>query len=186
MSVKLLAMAASTRPGSLNRRLLSIAIAEAQAQGAEVTLVDYAQFDAPFYMGAPEGLPPGAEAFSHALRAHDGLLLASPEYNWSVPGGLKNLIDWMSTDPTLPLRHRSALLMCASPSMRGGIMGLQHLRVPLELLGVHVYPQLISIGDAPNRLGEIALTAPKDQQHLTFCVTDFLRTTRAIRGAVNA
>lgn len=186
MSVKLLALAASTRAGSYNRRLLSIAIAEAQAAGAEVTMLDYAQCEAPIYHGEPREIPPGAQVLSQALRAHDGLLLASPEYNWSVPGGLKNLIDWLSTDPTLPLKNRTALLMCATTSQRSGIMGLQHLRVPLELLGMWVYPQLVGIGDAQHRLGDIALTLEKDKQHLTSCVTDFIATTRALREVAHA
>ncbi|MEJ0010308.1 MAG: NAD(P)H-dependent oxidoreductase [Alphaproteobacteria bacterium] len=75
-------------------------------------------------------------------------MLATPEYNWSVPGGLKNLIDWLSVDLRTPLTDRTALLMCASPSARGGVTGLQHLRTSLEMLDVWIYPQIVAIGRA--------------------------------------
>ena len=182
MTVKLLALAASTRPESLNKRLLAVAVAQAQAAGANVTVLDYAACEAPFYTGHGDTrLPHGVEVLSHALRAHDGLLLASPEYNWSIPGGLKNLIDWLSLDHTTPLRGRTALLMCASPSARGGISGLQHLRVPLEVLGMWVYPQLIGIGDAANQLNPTALAREKDHLHLATSMQDFIRATSALR-----
>lgn len=184
MSVKLLALAASTRANSHNRRLLDIAVTEAARAGAKVTLLDYASLEAPMYHGDHTGpLPTGAAKLSAAIAAHDGWLLASPEYNWSIPGGLKNLIDWLSVDTTAPLKSRTALLMCASPSTRGGISGLQHLQVPLEVLGMWVYPQLIGIGDAVNQIGDDHLRRDKDQHYLTECVTDFVRATGALRHA---
>lgn len=182
MSVKLLALAASIRADSHNKRLLNIAIAHAKAAGADVTLLDYAECDAPIYHGddtpvhpTHNPLPAGVQKLSDALHAHDGILLASPEYNWSIPGALKNLIDWLSIDPTAPLKSRSALLMCASPSIRGGILGLSQLNMPLSHLGVHVYPHLVAIGDAAGSISETALTNPKDAEFLKTCVTDFVR-----------
>ena len=178
MSIKLLALAASIRADSHNKRLLNIAIAHAKAAGAEVTLIDYAACDAPIYHGEDSpALPAGVQKLSAALRAHDGILLASPEYNWSIPGALKNLIDWLSVDPTAPLKGRSALLMCASPSIRGGILGLNQLSLPLAHLGVYVYPHLIAIGDAAGSITDSALTNTKDAEFLAQCVTDFVRIT---------
>jgi NAD(P)H-dependent FMN reductase len=73
MSVKLLALAASTRPESHNRRLLDIAMVEAVRAGASVTVLDYAECDAPMYQGDHTGpLPAGASVLSEALAAHDG------------------------------------------------------------------------------------------------------------------
>ncbi len=181
MSVKLLALAASARSESINRRLLSLAVKQAEAAGAQVTVMEYADCVVPLYFGDhTDQLPEGAARLSKALRAHDGLLLATPEYNWSMPGSLKNLIDWLSTDPTAPLKGRHALLMCASPSVRGGIMGLQQLRVPLEHLGVHVYPHVIGIGEADMQMEEQGLSRKKDHDFLNGCITDFIRITRAI------
>ena len=176
MSVKLLALAASIRPDSHNKRLLNIAAAHAKAAGAEVTTIDYAQCDAPIYHGEDSPtLPAGVKKLSDALKTHDGILLASPEYNWSIPGALKNIIDWLSVDPTAPLKGRSALLMCASPSTRGGILGLNQLSLPLAHLGVYVYPHLVAIGDAAGAITTSALTNAKDAEFLKTCVTDFVR-----------
>ena len=184
MSVSLLAMAASTRTSSYNKHLLELAATHATDAGATVTFLDYAECEAPLYHGNHTGpLPAGAAKLSAALAASDGWLLASPEYNWSIPGGLKNLIDWLSVDQSAPLKSRTGLLMCATPSVRGGISGLQHLQVPLEVLGMWIYPQLIGIGDAHNQLSETGLSKEKDRQHLTLCVQDFIRTTRALRNA---
>ena len=179
MSVKLLALAASVRANSHNKRLLDIAIAHAKAAGAQVTIMDYAECDAPIYRGEDSPtLPAGVKKLSDALKAHDGLLLASPEYNWSIPGALKNLIDWLSVDSTAPLKGRSALLMCASPSIRGGILGLNQLSLPLAHLGMYVYPHLIAIGDAAGQLTATSITNPKDADFLAHCVTDFIRITK--------
>jgi NAD(P)H-dependent FMN reductase len=181
-TVKLLALAASTRADSLNRKLLAIAVRTAQAAGASVTIADYAAFDAPLYRNDDRAsYPAGARALSEALCAHDGLLLASPEYNWSMPGALKNLIDWLSVDPAKPLHRKSALLMCASPSVRGGILGLNQLSLPLNHLGMYVYPHLIAIGDAKVQLAGDTVANTKDHDFLTECVTDFVRVTHSSR-----
>src|SRR5262245_8119107 len=124
---KLLALAASYRNDSLNRQLLDLAIPQAEAAGAKITRIDYEACDAPLYRDDDAPLPPGAQYFADQLLQHDGLLLASPEYNWSVPGSLKNLIDWVSRDRRAPFTGRTGLVMSATPSKRSGISGLQHL-----------------------------------------------------------
>ena len=186
MTVRLLALAASTRKDSLNKQLLAIAVGLAQQAGAQVTVLDYAECDAPLYRDEGKTLPKGAQRLSETLQAHDGLLLASPEYNWSIPGELKNLIDWLSVDATAPLRDRAALLMCASPSVRGGISGLQQLSVPLEHLGMWVYPQLIGIGDAASQLNADSIARDADNNHLAQNVRKFVRAVAALRGVANA
>ncbi len=179
---RLLALAASSRDDSLNKRLLTIATHIAEAAGASVTTLDYAECAAPLYQGQPEApLPAGAKRLSVALQAHDGWLLAMPEYNWSIPAALKNLIDWLSIDPAEPLNGRTALLMCASPSIRGGISGLQQLNVPLAHLGMVVYPQLIGIGEADTQVGDRVINREKDHVHLSDCVRDFVRITTALK-----
>lgn len=176
MSIKLLAMAASYRSDSLNRSLLEHAVAHATTHAANVTVLDYETCEAPLYRGEHTELPAGAKRFADALLTHDGLLLASPEYNWSVPGSLKNLIDWISVDERAPMKQRTALLMCATPSARSGMSGLQHLRVPLEGMGMWVYPLMVGIGGVRNDV----LVREKDAQRLTSCVADFIRATEAL------
>lgn len=177
--MKLLALAASYRDDSLNRKLLTHAVAMAEAEGASVTALDYESCESPLYRGAHDALPAGAQRLADALLAHDGWLLASPEYNWSIPGSLKNLIDWLSVDPRAPLAGRTALLMCASPSVRGGVSGLQHLRVPLEGLGMWVNPLMVGIGSVR---GEV-LAREKDAARLQQCIGAFVRATKGLRHA---
>ena len=184
MTVKLLGIAASYRTPSLNRQLLEAAVVLAETDGAEVTLRDYAAYDAPLYRGEEPGteLPKGARLLSDDMLGHDGMLLAAPEYNWSIPGGLKNLIDWLSVDSRQPLTGKTALLMCASPSARGGVTGLQHLRTSLEVLRLWIYPQMICIGRAHEQLRDGHLASDADRTHLSKSVVDFLRATAALKG----
>lgn len=177
MSCSLIAFAASTRADSLNRKLLEIAVAHAKAAGALVTTFDYATLEAPVYHNDDSPLPEATKRLGAALAASDGILLASPEYNWSMPGSLKNLIDWLSVMNPMPLKGKRAFLMCASPSVRGGILGLQQLSVPLSHLGVHVYPHLIAIGEADAQLSTQGIGNRKDAAFLKECVTDFVRMT---------
>ena len=80
-------------------------------------------------------------------------MIVSPEYNASMPGVLKNAIDWASRFRPQPFNGRQALLMSASPSMVGGNRGLWALRVPLEHLGARVYPDMFSLSQAHQAIG---------------------------------
>ena len=81
-------------------------------------------------------------------------VIASPEYNASMPGVLKNTIDWVSRIKPQPFNGRQGLLLSASPSMAGGNRGLWALRVPLEHLGARIYPDMFSLAQAHQALGE--------------------------------
>ena len=182
MTVKLLAIAASARADSLNKKLLALAVAEAKTAGAEVTVMDYTACDMPLYRDDDaQPFPANAKMLSDALKMHDGVILSSPEYNWSIPGHLKNLIDWLSTDKTAPLKNRGALLLCASPSVRGGILGLNQLSLPLNHLGMYVYPHLVAIGEAKTQLTADGIANAKDKKFLAECVTDFVRVTNSTK-----
>ena len=89
---RILAFAGSTRTDSFNKKLVKIAAQGAIAAGADATFVDLRDFSLPLYdedLEAKEGLPPGARQFKDLLLAHDGLLIASPEYNSSITAVLK-------------------------------------------------------------------------------------------------
>ena len=86
-------------------------------------------------------------------------MIASPEYNASMPGVLKNAIDWTSRHRPQPFHARHALLLSASPSMLGGNRSLWALRVPLEHLGTRVYPDMFSLAQAHTAFDERA-TSP--------------------------
>jgi NAD(P)H-dependent FMN reductase len=117
-------------------------------------------FDCPSYDGDVEtrdGIAPGAEAFRKRLTAADAFILASPEYNASMPGHLKNTIDWTSRFRPQPFDARHGLLMSASPSMVGGNRGLWSLRMPLEHLGARIFPDMFSLSMAHEAFAEDAI-----------------------------
>ena len=173
--IKLLSLAASYRPDSLNRMLVDHAAAVANGLGAAIESLDYASCEAPIYReDTPARLPEGVAKLKGAIARNHGILLAAPEYNWSMPGSLKNLIDWLSTDSTDAFKGKTILLLSASPSQRGGRMGLAQLRVPLEVLGGYVFPKIISLGHAKAVLTANKISAPREERYLTDTVTEFV------------
>jgi chromate reductase len=150
-SVKLLVFGASLREGSINDRLASLAAAVAEEKGATVERATMAEFECPSYdmdVELSKGVPGGAEALRDRLTASDGFMIASPEYNASMPGILKNVIDWASRFRPQPFNGKQGMLMAASPSMTGGKIGLWSLRQPLEHLGARVYPDMFALAQA--------------------------------------
>jgi chromate reductase, NAD(P)H dehydrogenase (quinone) len=149
--VSVLVLSGSSRRASLNGRLAELAARVAEQHGAHVDLAEAHSFDVPSFDGddeAESGVPEGAAELRRRLLATDGFLLASPEYNASMPGALKNLIDWTSRFRPQPFDGRHALLMSASPSLAGGNRGLWALRMPLEHLGARVFPDMFSLAMA--------------------------------------
>jgi NAD(P)H-dependent FMN reductase len=119
--------------------------------GGTVVHASMSDFDCPSYNGdveASAGIPAGADRFRSKLVSTDGLIISSPEYNASMPGVLKNLIDWGSRYKPQPIKGRHVLLMSASPSMAGGNRGLWSCRIPLEHLGGRVFPDMFSLAQA--------------------------------------
>ena len=146
--IKLIAFAASLRRDSLNRRLLGQAVLAARAEGAVVDVHDFRDFVFPAFDAdvlAATGIPEPVQRLGSLVLASDGLLLASPEYNFSVPGNLKNTIDWLSRIRPFVVQDRWALLLSASNGRVGGNRGLWHLRVPLESMGMIVFPDMFSL-----------------------------------------
>jgi NAD(P)H-dependent FMN reductase len=160
--MRFLVFSASLREESLNSRLAAFAARMIERHGGSVDLAKMAEFDAPSYdqdVQLEEGFPPGAEEFNRRILATDAFVIASPEYNASMPGALKNAIDWVSRISPQPFNERHGLLVSASPSMSGGNRGLWSLRVPLEHLGTRVFPDMFSLAQAHKAFdpsGEIA------------------------------
>lgn len=94
--IRILAVAGSLREESVNRRLVRLA-ARLAPDGVELVEFDSLAAVEPYDEDTEAGgFPPGAAAFARAIRAADGILIATPEYNGSVPGQLKNALDWVS------------------------------------------------------------------------------------------
>ncbi len=181
--LRLLVLGAALRAESTNARLASLVAGILTDAGATVDLAAMREFDMPLYDGDLEtahGLPDGALALRDRLEWCDAFVLASPEYNASVPGVVKNAIDWVSRVRPQPFKTKHALLVSASPSLVGGNRGLWALRVPLEHLGTRVYPDMFSLAGAHNGFGEDGQLADAGlQQRLGETVTAFLHLVEA-------
>lgn len=159
---RVLVIPGSNREASLNRRLAQAAAQAVVAAGAAVTLADLREFELPLYNGDLEersGLPANALRLKAMIAAHDALIIASPEYNASIPPLLKNAIDWASRPgegglPANPFAGRFALLVSASPGALGGLRGLAHLRAVLEQLGTWLLPQTFALAAAHRAFDE--------------------------------
>lgn len=140
---KILAIAGSLRSGSFNRSLLNAAIALAPA-GIEAETFDIDGF--PLYnedvrINQP---PEIVSKFKEKIRAADGLLIATPEYNHSIPGVLKNAIDWASRPPEdYPFTGKPVAIMGASTGVAGSLRAQLHLRQVLFMSNDMRAPEII-------------------------------------------
>ena len=149
--IRFLVFSASLRADSLNTELANLAAKVIEQHGGMVDLATMAEFDAPSFsqeIQDKQGLPQGAKAFHDRLEANDAFVIASPEYNASMPGLIKNAIDWASRYRPQPFNEKHGLLLSASPSMSGGNRGLWVLRMPLEHLGARIFPDMFSLAQA--------------------------------------
>lgn len=156
-SVKLLAFAGSTRADGFNQRLLDVAVIRARDAGIEVNDVRLSEFELPLYSQALEdsAFPAAAIALKALFAAHDGFLIATPEYNGSIPPLLKNAIDWASRPSAgeslvalTAYRGKVAGLMSASPSPFGGLRALAHLRQILSTIQTLVVTEQVALPSA--------------------------------------
>src|SRR4030095_8201634 len=153
---KILAFGGSLRADSFNKKLVKIAVEGARTAGAEVTLVDLRDFPMPASEGdleAASGLPEHAKRLKKLFLEHDGLMISTPEYNSSIPGTLKNVLDWVSRSeqgeaPLAAYAGKVAILMSASPGPWGAIRSLSLLRMMLGNIKVLVLPDSVSVARA--------------------------------------
>ncbi|MBE9000669.1 NAD(P)H-dependent oxidoreductase [Nostoc sp. UIC10630] len=172
---KILAFAGSTRIDSYNKKLVKIAAAGAKAAGAEVTYIDLRDLPLPLFdedLEAQKGLPANARTFKDLMISHQGLLIASPEYNSSLTAVLKNAIDWASRPapneaPLAAFAGKVASIMSASPGALGGLRGLVHLRSILGNIKVLVLPDQLAVPKAYEAFNpDGTLKDPKQQQSI--------------------
>jgi len=151
---KILAFAGSLREHSYSKRVVKTAVKGAETAGAEVTYIDLRDFPMPIYNAddhEKNGFDANALKLQKLLSEHDGLLIASPEYNGSLSGALKNAIDWTSRkNDEFKLgevfKGKVAAIMTESPGAFGGLRCLGHLRGVLSILLVNVLPSEIAVG----------------------------------------
>ena len=152
-AVKIIAFAGSLRSESFNHLLANSVAKEALLAGAEVEVISLTDFDIPLFNEDLENLGPiaGVEALKDKIRQADGLIVASPEYNGSVSGVLKNALDWVSRtapDSTPAFANTTVALVATSPGGLGGLRGLAHARDVFVGMGALVLSQQLAVGSA--------------------------------------
>jgi chromate reductase len=125
--IKVLGFAGSLRQRSFNRAALRAAV-ELAPEGMTIETFDLAPI--PLYNDdvKQQGFPPAVEAFRDQIRTADAVLIVTPEYNYSVPGVLKNAIDWASRPPDQPFDGKPIAIMGTSPGRLGTARAQYHLR----------------------------------------------------------
>jgi chromate reductase, NAD(P)H dehydrogenase (quinone) len=161
---KILVFAGSIRTGSFNARLAALAAKEIARAEAEVTRISLLDFPLPLYDGdheARSGAPENAVKLKRMFCAHQGVFIASPEYNASLTPLLKNTIDWISRvrenkePPLSAYRNRVFALGAASNGTYGGMRSIMALRQSLELgCGALVIPEQIAVREASHAFEE--------------------------------
>lgn len=137
MSIHVLAIGGSLRQGSYNQLLLEQARRQAP-DGMAIEMADLS--DVPLYNGdvQAQGFPASVQRLAAQAARADAFLIATPEYNYSIPGVLKNAIDWLSRVPEAPFQGKPAALASASMGALGGARAQYHLRQVLIYLDLHV------------------------------------------------
>jgi chromate reductase len=174
---RILVFAGSVRAESFNGRLAALATKAVALRDAEPTLISLADYAMPIYDGDLEkadGVPEAARRLWSQMTAHQGIFVASPEYNQSVTPLLKNTIDWVSRirpegerSPT-PWKGRVWALGGASPGYYGATRSMAHLRHVLTVaLGCTVIPEQVTVPSASTAFApDGSLAAEKAQAHL--------------------
>jgi NAD(P)H-dependent FMN reductase len=162
---KILVLSGSLRTASYNTRLAALAAKELTLAEADVTRISLADFPLPIYdadMEANAGMPDEALKLKQMFGAHQGVFIATPEYNASITPLLKNAIDWVSrvrekNEPALAAyKNRAFALGAASPGPYGGMRSLMAMRQVLELgCGALVIPEQLSVASAADAFDEM-------------------------------
>lgn len=177
--------------GSLRRESLNKILARWSAQrlgqlhpGTTATFIDLQPLSIPVYDGDIEavGIPPSVTTLASQITAADGLIVCTPEYNGSIASPLKNVIDWLSRLKPHPFIGKPVQIFSASPGALGGVRGLWHTRVPFEVLGAHVMPGMVGVGQANTKLtGENTLNDAPAQKQLDQALENFVSFCQALK-----
>jgi chromate reductase len=118
-TLDIVGLCGSLRRASINRHVLRLA-GELMPAGMKLDTVEWR--DIPVFDGdmLTAGLPASVAAVRERIRRADGVLIATPEYNFSIPGGLKNMIDWTSRGDDQPWASKPVAIVTASPGPVGG------------------------------------------------------------------
>lgn len=182
---KLLFLAGSVRKDSVNKKLAHNAYEIAKAAGADATFVDLKDYPMPLYdqdLEDATGLPKNVAALKKIFAAHDGIFIASPEYNGFFTPLLKNALDWISRPsekdigPMEAYKNKIMAIGAASPGPGGGRRSLETLRKLLENMQAKVISEQIPISLAYGKFDKDGrLTDAADREQLTKVVEQLIR-----------
>jgi chromate reductase, NAD(P)H dehydrogenase (quinone) len=159
--MKLLGLSGSLRQGSHNTRLLR-ATGTLLPDGVELELFDQLAAISPFSEDEEDRPPPAVAALRGAIAGADGLIVATPEYNGSIPGALKNALDWASRPiASTPLKGKPTAVIGASTSLFGAVWAQAELRKVLSTIGARVVDRELPIAEADEALDDAGL--PRDR-----------------------
>jgi chromate reductase len=160
---RILVFSGSIRSGAFSTGTADAAMKELTRQGADVTRISLADYPLPIMdqdLEKEKGVPQNAVRLARQIGAHDGLLIASPEYNASIPPLLKNTLDWVSRVRRLdghafqPFAGKVAALCSSSDGNFAGIRCLYHLRAVLMACRVEVITPQCSVARAAGAFDE--------------------------------
>jgi chromate reductase, NAD(P)H dehydrogenase (quinone) len=150
--MKILGIAGSVRAGSLNAQLLRLA-AEELPEDVTLDLYDGLAEIPPYDQDLEDLAPDAVDALKAAIAEADAVLVATPEYNGSIPGQLKNALDWVSRPISeAPIRSKPVAVIGASPGSFGAIWAQRELRKVLGLMGARVLDVELAVAKADRRL----------------------------------
>jgi chromate reductase len=138
--LKVLVICGSLRKGSYNASVARALPALAPPELALTPAASFGKF--PIYNADDQtatGIPADVKAWCDAIRAADAVIIVSPEYNWSIPGGLKNAIDWVSREKEVAFKDKPVVLMSAAPGQLGGGRMQYHLRMALTAIEAQMF-----------------------------------------------
>lgn len=185
--VRVLGFSGSLRKDSYNSAALRAA-AELLPDGVALETFDLSPI--PLYNEdeRQRGLPPEVQELRARISAADALLIVTPEYNYSVPGVLKNAIDWASRPPDQPFNGKPLALMGASPGRLGTARAQYHLRQIFVYLNAHIVnrPEVM-ISDAPAKFDpQGRLTDEPTRMIIRDLLTALRDWTRRLRAGVGS
>lgn len=169
-----LAFAGSTRDNSYNKYLANEAAEIARQLGAKVRVIDLKDYPLPLYDGDVEeknGMPDKAKELRRMMIESDAIIIASPEYNASLTGVLKNTLDWASRTENKQgsneaFKGKKFAIMSASPGQGGGKRGILHLQAIIQALGGQVVEVQVLVPQANlafNAQGQLTNNAVKQE-----------------------
>jgi chromate reductase len=182
--MRILGLSGSLREGSHNTRLLRGA-GTLLPDGVELVVYDRLGAIPPFNEDEEFSPPAAVQEFKEAIASADGLLVATPEYNSSIPGVLKNALDWVSRPVAeTPLRGKPAAVIGASTSLFGAVWAQAETRKVLGAIGARVVDRELPVAQADDSLGPDGLPLEREiVEELSATIDELLDLAQPVRAA---